>query len=596
MDRNSAIGLLLIGLILFVYFYYFNPTPPEAESPALTEQQVPTQIQETPESPEGIAKDSLGQPGAESLAMVAKGKKELKQIENEDLIISFSNLGATIDQIELKKFKSYSKQPLILASEKSHSFSLLASFQGNEIDLYNIFYEVTTKSIADTMIVTYSTKIGNGTLKHHYAIPNSGYEVNYWIETSGLNLNGQYLTYQWRDKIPKLEKDIIDARNKTAVNYYLPGNDDFDGLSETSMDPESEVLAAPVQWIAIKQKFFVNSIIAKNNFAGGEISTTVNQADTTTVKDAKVKLFIPVEHLATNQAQFRYYFGPLDHKILKGVAPEFSRNLYLGWPPVIWVNKFLIIPIFKFLERFIGNYGIIIIILVLAVKILLTPLSYKSYMGMAKMKLLKPELDVIKEQFGDDMSKVQQEQMKLYQQAGVNPFSGCIPLVLQMPILFAMFYFFPVSIELRQQPFLWADDLSTYDSIMTLPFTIPLYGSHVSLFVLLMTASTIIYTWQNNQISSVQGPMKSMSYIMPVIFMFVLNSFSAGLSFYYFVSNLVTFGQQAIIKKFVDEDKIKNVMDEHKKKMASGTGKKSGFMARLEDAMKASQEARKKGK
>jgi YidC/Oxa1 family membrane protein insertase len=216
---------------------------------------------------------------------------------------------------------------------------------------------------------------------------------------------------------------------------------------------------------------------------------------------------------------------------------------------------------------------------------------------MAKMRLLKPELDLIKEKNGDNTTQAQQDQMKLYQQAGVNPFSGCIPLVLQMPILFAMFYFFPVSVELRQQPFLWADDLSTYDSIANLPFVVPFgYGDHVSLFVLLMTASTLVYTWQNNQISSVTGPMKSMSYVMPVIFMFFLNSFSAGLSFYYFVSNLVTFAQQAIIKRFVDEDKIKTVMDEHKKKITSGTGTKSKFMTKLEEAMKANEESRKKKK
>ena len=223
-------------------------------------------------------------------------------------------------------------------------------------------------------------------------------------------------------------------------------------------------------------------------------------------------------------------------------------------------------------------------------------MSYKSYLGMAKMKLLKPEQDLLKEKYGDDMTKIQQEQMKLYQEAGVNPFSGCIPLLLQMPILFAMFYFFPVSIELRQSSFLWAEDLSTYDSIINLPFTIPFYGAHVSLFVLLMTASTMIYTWQNNQISSVTGPMKTMSLFMPLIFMFVLNSFAAGLSFYYFVSNLVTFAQQAIIKRFVDEDKIKAVMEAHKKKMLAGDGKKSKFMTKLQEAMKASEEARKKGK
>lgn len=595
MDRNSAIGLVLIGLILFVYFYYFNPSP--TETPIVTEQPIENIISNdmASEEPTVEADSSLAQQFG-PLATVMTGKKELKVVENSDLKITFSNQGAVIEQVELKKFKSYSKQPLILASENTHKFSLTTSYQNKPIDLYTLYYEISTRAPGDTTFVTYTARMDQGTIRHHYAIPPSGYEIKYWIETSGLNLDGQHLTYHWQDQIPKLEKDIVDARTKTAVNYYLPGNDDFDGLSETSTDPESETLMTPVQWVAIKQKFFVNSIIAKNNFSGGEISTTVNIADTAVVKEAKVKLFIPKEQLSNNQAQFRYYFGPLDHKILKGVAPEFSKNLYLGWPPVIWVNKFLIIPIFKFLERFIGNYGIIIIILVFAVKLLLTPLSYKSYMGMAKMKLLKPELDIIKEKFGDDASKIQQEQLKLYQQAGVNPFSGCIPLVLQMPILFAMFYFFPVSIELRQQPFLWADDLSTYDSVLNLPFTIPLYGSHVSLFVLLMTASTLVYTWQNNQISSVQGPMKSMSYIMPVIFMFVLNSFSAGLSFYYFVSNLVTFGQQAIIKKFVDEDKIMAIMDEHKKKMASGTGKKSGFMARLEGAMKASEQARKKDK
>jgi len=214
-------------------------------------------------------------------------------------------------------------------------------------------------------------------------------------------------------------------------------------------------------------------------------------------------------------------------------------------------------------------------------------------MGMAKMKLLKPELDVLKEKNGDNMTQMQQDQMKLYQQAGVNPFSGCIPLLLQMPILFAMFYFFPVSIELRQKAFLWAEDLSTYDSILNLPFAIPFYGAHVSLFVLLMTASTLVTTWQNNQISTVTGPMKSMGYVMPVVFMFILNSFSAGLSFYYFVSNILGIAQQAIIRRFVDESKITAIMEENKKKAASGTGTKSKFMTKLQDAMKASEEARR---
>jgi YidC/Oxa1 family membrane protein insertase len=274
------------------------------------------------------------------------------------------------------------------------------------------------------------------------------------------------------------------------------------------------------------------------------------------------------------------------------VTEGFSDNIYLGWPPINFVNKWLIIPIFNFLENYIGNYGIIIIILVLVIKILLAPLSYKSYVSMAKTKVLKPELDEIKAKHPDDMQKAQQEQMKLYQQVGVNPLSGCIPLLLQMPILFAMFYMFPNSIELRQEAFLWADDLSTYDSILSLPFNIPVYGDHVSLFTILMTASTILYTWSNNQITTVQGPMKTFSYLMPIIFMFVLNSFPASLSFYYFVSNIVTFGQQALIRRFVDEDKIKAILDENRLKNKGK--KKSVFQLKLEEAMRTKEDAKKK--
>jgi YidC/Oxa1 family membrane protein insertase len=210
---------------------------------------------------------------------------------------------------------------------------------------------------------------------------------------------------------------------------------------------------------------------------------------------------------------------------------------------------------------------------------------------MAKMKVLKPEIDALKEKTGGDAQKMQQEQMKLYREVGVNPVSGCIPVVLQMPILFALFFFFPNSIELRGESFLWATDLSTYDVLFYLPFTIPFYGSHVSGFTLLMTLSTILYTWSNNQVSTVQGPMKTIGYVMPVIFMFVLNSYSSGLSFYYFVSNIITFGQQALIRKFVDEDKLLATLEENKKKNANKG--KSKFQQRLEDAMKASQDAQK---
>ncbi len=390
-----------------------------------------------------------------------------------------------------------------------------------------------------------------------------------------------------------LEHDVEDSRIRAAVNYYTLA-DGFDGFSERSTDLEEESLAS-TSWISFKQHFFTSAIIAKNKFSSGLLSMAVDESDTSTVKIGIVTMKVPADDFKSGAASFTYYLGPNNYQVLKKVTKGFDKNVYMGWPPVNIVNKYLIIPIFNFLEKYISNYGIIIIILVIIIKLLLSPLSYKSYLSMAKTKVLKPELDELKSKYPDDMQKQQKEQMKLYQQVGVNPLSGCIPMVLQMPILFAMFYFFPGSIELRQESFLWADDLSTYDSVLNLPFTIPLYGDHVSLFVLLMTASTILYTWSNNQVSAVQGPMKSMSYMMPFIFMFVLNSFPAALSFYYFVANLVTFAQQALIRKFVDEDKILAILNENR--LRNKDKKKSKFQLKLEQAMKASEASgKKKGK
>jgi YidC/Oxa1 family membrane protein insertase len=405
--------------------------------------------------------------------------------------------------------------------------------------------------------------------------------------------SGENLALHWKAILKPLEKDIADSRNNTTINTYTVAGD-FDYISERSTDTETEVYADPIKWIAIKQKFFLASIISKNGFKGGEVSTSVNMADTSVVKRANSTLFISKEEVVNNKANFTFYFGPNEYNKLEAVTPGFSENVYLGWPPVKYINKFVIRPIFNFLVNFGWHMGVVIVVLVILLRLVLLPLSYSSNMSMAKMKVLKPELDEIKEKFPDDMAKAQQEQMKLYQQVGVNPLSGCIPVLLQLPILMAMFYLFPNSIELRQQSLWWAEDLSTYDAIVNLPFTIPFYGSHVSLFVLLMTAATLYYTWQNNQMTTVQGPMKSLSYIMPVVFIFVLNSFPASLSFYYFVSTMTTIIQQIIIKRFVDEDKIKAVMEENRKRIAQGGGKKSKFMSKLEEAMKASEEARRK--
>jgi YidC/Oxa1 family membrane protein insertase len=596
MDRNSAIGLTLIAALLLVYFYWFSPTQDPTQKIVKTESTQTIKI-DSAQSSVSIEDDSVLAASYGDLSSVFRGQESSTTIETNDIKATFSNKGGIIKELELKKFKTYSQEPLKLITPTSNSFKLLSSYQGKEIDLYNLYYKAEQRKNADTTVLTFTISLADGSgITQTYAVPDNGYEIGYKITSNGLDkqLSGDNLKLEWTNIVKPIEKDLKDTRNNTTITYYSNG-DGFDKLSETSLDKQNDALTAGLKWVAIKEKFFLTSLIAKNNFAGGNVETSVNAADSSVVKRANIELLIPKKALADGKAAYTFYIGPNDYKITGRVTEDFAKNVYLGWPPVYWINKFVIFPVFHFLTKFISNYGLIIIVLVILLKLVLAPLSYKSYLSMAKMKVLKPELDEIKERVGDDMTKVQQEQMKLYQQVGVNPISGCIPVLLQMPILFAMFYLFPASIELRQQPFLWAEDLSTYDSLIHFSFVIPFLGNHLSLFTVLMTGATLIYTWQNNQLSSVQGPMKAMSYIMPVIFLFVLNSFSAGLTFYYFISTMVTFIQQAIIRRFVDDNKIRAIMEENRKKIAAtGGGGKSKFMNKLQDAMKASEEARRK--
>jgi YidC/Oxa1 family membrane protein insertase len=306
---------------------------------------------------------------------------------------------------------------------------------------------------------------------------------------------------------------------------------------------------------------------------------------------------VSLADMKAGKGQYQWYFGPNDYNKIKEIAPAFGRNVKLSYDIFLPITRYVFVPLFNILETVFSNYGLLIIALVLVIKFALLPLTYKSYVSMAKMRILQPELNAIKEKVGDDAAKLQQAQMKLYGEVGVSPLSGCVPVLATMPILMAVFMLFPNLINLRQEAFLWANDLSTYDSVWDLPFSIPFYGNHVSLFTLLMTLSSIAYGYYNNQNTPDQVgqpiDMKKMAYITPVIFMFVMNSLPAGMSFYYFVSNLVTILQQIGIRKFVDEDKIKQILEDNRKKIAAGGGKKSRFSEYLQKQMKAAEEMQK---
>ncbi len=394
----------------------------------------------------------------------------------------------------------------------------------------------------------------------------------------------------------QLENDMEENRKAVTINYYT---DELESLSPATDSNVEAVAEEPVRWFTMKSKYFLAGLVAEAYpLQDVKVEAKVNPADTIIVKSLDVQATFPSAALQDGTARFQYYLGPNDYQILdKLPIVDFDENVYLGYAFLKPINEYILVPLFNLLEKVFSNYGLLIICLVLIVKTILTPLTYKSYVSMAKMRVLAPELAELKEKNGDDMAKQQQDQMKLYQQVGVSPLSGCVPVVATMPILFSLFFLFPNLIELRGQSFLWANDLSTYDSFIKLPFTLPFYGDHVSLFTLLMTVSSVAYAYYNNQITPTQpGPvnMKFLGYVMPVMFMFVLNNFPAGLTFYYFVSNVVTIAQQLIIRRFVDEDKIKRILDENRIKNANGEKKQTKFQKYLEKTLQAGEEAKRK--
>jgi len=596
MDRNQATGLILFAAVLLIYSFFFSSPKPETDEQSTTTTE--TQVSETPEAatpapielPDSIVNLQNQQKYGE-FAGVAVGKEEEAALENDLIKITFSTKGGEIKRVELKGFKTWSKAPLILLDEESASFDYQLQTNKGPLSFNELYFtpSKSTTNIDETPAqqLTFTAKTASGSIKRTYTLADGKYTLAQSISASGINsIIDQNITINWQDKLKKQEADIKESRRKTYINFYTQEGD-YDYLSASS-DQDEEQVAAPVKWIAFKQRFFTSGLIADGGISNVSLEQTT-PTDTMSVKNMSANFSLPLNN---GQVDNSYYFGPNNYKILKKVTPEFEKNVDMGYFFVSWVNKYIIVNLFHYLEKVFTNYGVIIILIVLIIKLFLFPLTYKSYIGMAKMRVIKPEIDELKEKYGDDQAKMQQEQMKLFGQLGVSPISGCLPMLLQMPFLFAMFFFFPNSIELRQESFLWAHDLSTYDSIINLPFTIPFYGNHVSLFTLLMTVSQIAYTRFNNQLTAAQGPMKSLGYIMPVTFMFVLNSYPAALSFYYFVSNMVTFAQQALIKQFVDDDKIRQKIEANKKKNANK--KKSKFQARLEEAMKAADASKKK--
>ncbi|OHX65883.1 membrane protein insertase YidC [Flammeovirga pacifica] len=599
MDKNQTTGFLILSAMLVAYMFFFQPDPQEEAVQNATEQvenlETASQNKQTELTPT-VVPDSVLQQQYGLFSAVMNGEEKDLVLSNNKVEVVFNSKGGRVEDVLIKTQQTYDKKELHLVNKDNYSVQELLPTTFGQIDLNTLYY--TPEQSGNKVAMVARDAQGQEILRRIYTLEEDQYVVGYELVlgTAKQFVSGDNISYKWNSKMMAIEKDMKTSRQKTTVNYYT-AEDKFDYLSMASTKTEEEAISTPLKWVSAKQKFFNVGFITDKQFNAANLKESTDEASLDIVKTADISLQIPLASIS--EANLRYYFGPNEYRVCEAVAPGFEDNVYLGWSWTTPLSKYIFIPIFEFLEGFNLGYGLIIFIMVVLVKSVLYPLTFNSYKSMAKMRLLKPEMDELKAKYGDDQMKVQQETMALYSKVGASPLSGCIPMVAQMPFFVALYNFFPNAIQLRGQAFLWADDLSSYDSILDLPFSIPFYGDHVSLFTLLWAVSMAGYTYFQNQIQVQSNPqMKYFSYISPVIFLFIFNSFAAGLTYYYFVSNCFTIVQQLASKRFVNEDKIRKVMDENKKKNANK--KAGGFAARIDKAMKeqqkAQQAAKKKGK
>lgn len=597
MDRNSLIGLTLIFLILIGFAYINQPSQAEIEaakqrqdSIALVRRQndsiaLLAQMQQVKEQ-QIAAEDTQAVANSFGVfAPFANGKEQIFTLENEELKVGISSKGGRIARVELKKYKRADGSPLIITdgdeSEFNYGFATKDARAISTKDLYFV-----GEPASDGKSISMKVNLDEGqTIEHVFSLNANQNLVDVNIKLLGMDkviaTNSNYIDLVWNHKVLQQEK-THEAEERTSTVYYRYANDEPDYLSET--EDGKEELKTAVNWISYKQQYFNASLIAPNNLDNAVVETKKDERKQY-VKFLSSNIGLAYNHEPTVTYPLQFYYGPNSYKALKELNIELENIVPMGWGIFGWVNKLLTVNVFHFLGQYIVNFGIIILLLTLIVKTILFPMVYSSYLSSAKMRVLKPEIDEIKVKYGNDMAKIQQENMKIYRKAGVNPLGGCVPVLLQMPILVAMFQFFPSAFDLRQKAFLWSDDLSSYDSVLELGFSIPFYGDHVSLFTILMTVSTLIYTIYNNQMTGVTGQMKVLSYIMPVAFLGFFNNYASGLTYYYFLSNLFTIGQQLLIRLFVDEKALHAQIQENKKKPIT----KSKFQQKLEDM------ARKRG-
>lgn len=599
MDRNNIIGLILIFVIFAGSFYLMKPSDQEIKQEQALQDSLKnakegkiTKVDSTASNAVISTPDSaeLAKPFGQSKV----GEESLVTLENELIKAQITTKGGKVKSVLLKNETNFDGTPLYLIEGENNKFGFLFNASGQNINTDDLYFSaVNSTSNSATFRLNYNEQ---QYLEYTYTLQPNSYNLGLNIQAVGIqnliDIKQKSIILNWESTLLQKEANIKSERDKSTI-FYKNTENDVEHLSETS-DSKEKIEKEKIEWIAFKQHFFSSILSSKQSFENAELAVTSLKADNI-IKHYKTTAELAFNTQSNNSYEFNFFFGPNKYKVLKAEGNKYEKIINMGWGPMGWINRFLTVPLFDFLDGFHLSYGIVILILTLLLKGAMFPLTRKSYLSMAKMRVLKPQLDAIKEKVGNDNAMLlQQEQMKLYKQAGVNPLGGCLPMLLQMPFTIAFFFFFPNLFELRGESFLWMKDLSTYDAPITFS---PIFGvNHISLMCILMTATTLLTTWYNNATAgaTANNQMKYIGYIMPLMFFFMLNSFPSGLNYYYFLGAVFTFLTQLLIRQTIDDDKILAKLEENKKNPKAQ--KKSSFGSRMEELMRQQQAAQQQNK
>ena len=602
MDKNTLVGAILIGAVVIGFSIYSRPSQEEMERAQHYQDSIETVVQQQEEqmlkAKQAEAAQVLQADSTSQFFAHTQGTEQFTTLENNVVQITLSNKGGRVSKAMLKEYNDQQKQPLVLFDGDDASLNIGFEGKNENILSSNLYFETT--DVTDSTVTMRLNAANGGHLDFKYRLLPDSYMLDFTVQASGLqnffSPAVKTMTIDWKQRARQMEKGYNFEQRYTSLTYK-PVGDSFDYLSETKDEQAS--ITEPLDWVAFKNQYFSCVFMAEKNFENATLDSKMEEKSSGYMKNYHAGMQTAFDPTGTQPSHFQFYFGPNHFKTLlasndlsfKDKDQELEDLVYLGWPIIRLINRWFTINLFDWLSGLGLSMGVVILLMTIIVKILVLPTTWKSFISSAKMRALKPYVDKINEKYPkqEDALKKQQETMSLYSQYGVSPMGGCLPMLIQTPVFMALFFFVPNAIELRQQSFLWASDLSSYDDLIHWSTSIPLLGNHLSLFCLLFSATTVInqiimIKQQDTGANPQMAAMKWMMYIMPVMFFFIFNEYASGLSYYYFISGLIGILTMWIMRRMTDEKKLLAQLEANKK--APSERKQSGLMAKLEALQK----------